>query len=281
MAGIRKGHVVISVDTEPPVCLSGTGRSTQAGPTQLTAHTQLRKRAAELQQLLRRHQLRATWAVRDPAASHVPRILTESHAVGSAPELALVGDPTWVGETAGRTRFASQLLRRIEAAHQVGCDVGALKLDGVTLESGLDLLVRHRISVVWQGLPAATSGSRETRRKSSSTGAFRPQSLRFGIWQAPSSLRFPLRGAWWRGGAARVSNRLIRQAVQQAQVAHVVLNLPSLSARDLDIVGAVLQRIRRQVEDGVLAVKTLGELGDALNQQPQRKSGQSVLRRVA
>ena len=94
-----------------------------------------------LAQLFSKYQVPATWAVADPAVSAATDRLV---AANLAHEIAILGDRTWVGREAGRTRFAKELSRRVMRGRGAGLNVSSLLLRDVELEDNLDLLARAR-----------------------------------------------------------------------------------------------------------------------------------------
>ena len=64
-----------------------------------------------------------TWAVSDPAHSAATSLILQS-AIDH--ELAILGDANWIGPTAGRTRFARELVRRVSQARATGLEVTSL-----------------------------------------------------------------------------------------------------------------------------------------------------------
>src|SRR5262245_3172406 len=91
---------------------------------ELALHQQTTQNAALLEdytdlllKLSTAYEMPFTWAVSDPAFSAAKEAIMQS----TLPqEIALLGDATWVGATAGRARFRRELSRRVSAAESQG-----------------------------------------------------------------------------------------------------------------------------------------------------------------
>src|SRR3954449_5665697 len=100
--------------------------------------------------------LPTTWAVCDPAHSAATSLIIKS-AVDH--ELAILGDGNWIGPTAGRTRFARELTRRLSQARAAGLEVTSLVPRVAPIAENIDLIVKQRISAV-VGLATPASNQR-------------------------------------------------------------------------------------------------------------------------
>src|SRR5262245_37156677 len=94
----RGGTLAISINLELEI-----GEQARMGGQGLEAVT------LKLVELFDRYQIPATWGVADPAVSAATEVIAGASADH---EIALLGESTWVGSTAGRTRFARELERR-------------------------------------------------------------------------------------------------------------------------------------------------------------------------
>jgi hypothetical protein len=180
------------------------------------------------------------------------------------------GDEAWVGPTAGRRSFATELSRRTSAARDAGLTVHALATSGSRIpRDHYDLLVKHDIRVVRQ--PESGAGRR--------AGPVTPQSLRHGVWEIPPSAVLPRRGAWWgRGvGAARSA---VRRIAAGAGIAHVVLDAAGLAIDDprLHSVENILRLISRRRDAGVIHAATLTPLAEELGRPAASVPTRSILR---
>src|SRR3954463_15433317 len=106
------GHLLITVQLDS----AATGR-------QLERHQELAGVTRRLISLADAERPPITWAVSDPAPSAATSLLLQS---AVEHEMALLGNVSWVGATAGRTRFARELVRRIMQARAAGLDVTSL-----------------------------------------------------------------------------------------------------------------------------------------------------------
>ena len=177
-------------------------------------------------------------------------------------ELAILADESWVGPGVGRTKFARELASRVESAKLSGASVHTLAINGAELTENLDLLVKHQISVV----------------RSSANRGFEPQSLRFGVWQAPVSFTLPSTGRWQFGGNEWAVNRALTRATKCSGLVHLVVSLEALcdkqEAAALERVLATVNRRRSKQQVSVLTMR-----GVVARLAPQRAaSAKSVLR---
>src|ERR1044071_511305 len=103
------GHLLITIQLDS----AATGR-------QLERHQELAGVTRRLISLADSERLPVTWAVSDPAHSAATSLILRS---AVEHEMAILGDATWVGATAGRTRFARELVRRLAQARATGLEV--------------------------------------------------------------------------------------------------------------------------------------------------------------
>src|SRR5437763_4614370 len=104
------GHLLITIQLD----------SAAAGQNQHRELPGVTRRLIALAELQR---LPVTWAVSDPAHSAATSLILQS-AIDH--ELAILGDANWVGPTAGRTRFARELVRRLTQARASGLEITSL-----------------------------------------------------------------------------------------------------------------------------------------------------------
>lgn len=213
------------------------------------------------------YEVAATWAATEPAGSDALARVRETDA-GHEP--ALLGEPTWVGLAAGRTRFAQELARRVEAATNLGITLCTLAVCHARVpREHYDLLVKHGVSVVRQ---ERTGGGR-------SLAALQPQTLRHGVWEIPSAVTLPDTGAWFGKGSVAGRNA-VRKAIALTGLAHITLNLAGLAAHDprLQAVESVLRCAARAVGRGVLRTATLGRLAHEWLAPQKNAPARSILR---
>src|SRR5882757_6958700 len=106
------GHLLITVQLDS----AATGHK-------LERHQELAGVTRRLISLADSERLPVTWAVSDPAHSAATSLILQS---AVEHEIAILGDANWVGATAGRTRFARELIRRLAQARATGLEVTSL-----------------------------------------------------------------------------------------------------------------------------------------------------------
>lgn len=220
--------------------------------------------------VLRALKLPATWAVADPVHSAATDEILASN---TKHEIAVLGDETWVGASAGRMRFAHELSRRVESARAAGYAVSTLALRGVQLEDHSDLLVKQRISAVRQA-------GIDLRNQ---TQLVRPQSVRFGVWNVSGSHGIPQTGRRWIGSGLISLRHAVNQSIRQNRVVHLVIDGPAVvddNLRALRTLERFLSYAKRQQDRGLLKVATIQQLVSRFS-QPRIKPARSVLRNAA
>ena len=214
----------------------------------------------QLLKTLRRVQIPATFSTPSPGCDG---LIEQLRAESLRHELAILGDSTWIGPDVGRTQFARELASRVETAKAHGTVVHTIAVTDAELTTNLDLLVKHRISVV---------------RSPMNTG-FQAQSLRFGVWQAPVSFTFPSKGRWPFSGTEWAITRALSRAARSHGLVHLVVELETLKdhaqAASLE---RVLTTVQRRRNKGLIAVVTMQGLVARLAPQRQADSARSVLR---
>jgi hypothetical protein len=253
------GLVVVSIDLELDIALRD-----QLGEQRLD---EVRSR---LIGLTARHGVAATWAVADPLLSAASdQVLTAS--VGH--ELAVLGDRTWIGYGAGRTRLARELARRFDGPRKVGIPVTTLTLRNVEQVLDLDLLLDHGVTAV-RG-PAVDSASLVRK--------LAPPPIRFGIWQAPTAWRIPPHAGWWISAGWR-TGREIERAIHRGGQLHLAIDAPQLiqaGAEGLTAIDRALHYIAARRAAGRLMVATLGQLAAQSLKDRSAVPTRSILRPAA
>jgi hypothetical protein len=211
----------------------------------------------------------ATWAVAEPANSPAAARLRSLAGIG---EIALLGEPSWVGQRAGRGRFARELARRVALAEASGLAVTSLVPRRVLVDDHLDLIVRHGITAV-RGVVDAGGISRRPAR---------PHPLDFGLWEVPGSLRLPGERRFVPGGGrGRHARRAIAAAAERLELYHLVVDVPALAARGraaVRTVAGVLRVATRLRREGKLKVVSLAKLAAELAAGASYCAPQAVLR---
>jgi hypothetical protein len=219
--------------------------------------------------LMDEYRLPTTWAVSDPAHSAAtPQILRSS----VAHEFAIQGDTNWLGPTAGRTRFARELSRRVAQARAVGLSVHTLATRTAAIEQDVDLIVKQQITAIARvGAPTPA------------TGAASPHALHFGVWEIPVTSTLPARSRWFSTGGWPTWRR-VRAAASNASVFHLLIDAPSLcdaGAGAQKTVAWLMERVANLRDRGTVRVETLRATAARLSAVPAVKSQRSILHRAA
>jgi hypothetical protein len=226
------------------------------------------RRLIELMDAVR---LPATWAVSDPAHSAATPLIVRSPVPH---ELAILGDPNWIGPTAGRTRFARELVRRISQARAAGLDVATLVPRTATIERHMDLIVKQRITAI----AGDADPARATRQSTA------PRALHYGVWEMPATGTLPvLRSSWW-NWSGLTTWRAIRRAARDAATYHLIIDAPSVARNRRwaeNKVSRVMRRVATLRERGLVHVETLRAAAARLSDVPAITPQQSILRRAA
>jgi hypothetical protein len=222
--------------------------------------SRLKAELAQLLATLQRVQIPATFSTPSPGSDGlIERLRAES----LRHELAILADSTWSGPRVGRTQFARELARRVEVAKAHRASVRTIAVTDTELTTNLDLLVKHRISVV----------------RSPLNMGFQPQSLRYGVWQAPVSFTMPSMGRWQFGGTEWAINRALSRAARSHGLVHLVVELEALKDQsEMASLERVLTTVQRRRNEGLVAAVTMQGLVARLAPQRQAASAQSVLR---
>jgi hypothetical protein len=216
--------------------------------------------------------LPVTWAVSDPAYSAAtPRILrsTIDH------EMAILGDENWLGMTAGRTRFARELVRRVSQARAAGIDVKSLVPRVACVDQHIDLVVKQQLTAI--------SGPDEVSNNSRLPG---PRAMHYGVWEIPITGRLPLENhrlvpALW---TSWTMWRQIRQAAAAAAMYHLVIDAPALAEHGTAATKTIPRLFRRIAElrtRGMVTVETLSVAAKRLSRVPALSPQRSILCRAA
>jgi len=255
----RTGYVLITFELDPAADELSTVR-----------HRGLADLTARLVEVLSAHRLRATWAVGDPAHSAATAAVRPA-AVDH--ELAILGDASWIGPTAGRTRFARELARRVAQARGAGIHVTSLVPRVASIQHDIDLVVKQGITAV------AGVGNECQVRVQHQT----PRALHYGVWELPVIERLPLPSSWLPGGGRSLARRL-RRAARDAATLHLVIDAPAVEragSRSERTIARVARRIASLRDRGLVRVETLGTAATRLSHVPAVVPQQSILRRAA
>jgi hypothetical protein len=252
-------NVLITVELDPI-----------ADSAQIERHRGLADLTSRLVEAFDSHRLPATWAVNDPAHSAATTLVIRS----AVPhELAILGDPNWLGPTAGRTRFARELARRVSQARAAGINVCSLVPRVESVKRHIDLVLKQQITAI-AGVdpPPQVAFPWPT-----------PHALHYGVWEIPVTARLPHRWLWFFEGGWPVY-RKVGQAVRDTATFHLSVDVPSLEQQGRRAEKSVTRlagRIARLRDRGLIRVETLGSAAARLADLPAATPQQSILRRAA
>jgi hypothetical protein len=218
------------------------------------------------------HRLPVTWAVSDPAYSAATSQIVRSPVDH---ELAILGDEKWLGLTAGRTRFARELARRVSQSRAAGIPVKTLVPRVACVDQHIDLVLKQHITAI--------SGPDEP---STDRRLPVPRAIHYGVWEFPITGRLPLENrrfvpiAWYNWSMWRE----IRYAATAAAMYHLVIDAPALAENGPGAIKTVARLFRRIAElrsRGGVVVETLSAAANRLSTVPALSPQQSILRRAA
>jgi len=252
------GSLLITVELDPVA----NGHSVER-------HRGLAAITSRLAEVLQAHRLPATWAVGDPAHSAA----TSTVLVSEVPhEMAVLGDPSWLGPTAGRTRFARELARRITQARKANIPLSALVPRVASVQEDIDLVVK-------QGIQAVAGVGQPTGRRFQLPPT---RALHYGVWEMPVSAKLPAASSWLVSGG-RALLRQIRRAARDSAMFQLVIDAPTIEALDPKAektIAWLMARVAQLRDRGMLRVETLGAAAARLSDVPARSPQQSILRQA-
>lgn len=254
----RVGHFLVTVLLEPV-----------ADVRSFEAHRELANISRQLIALMDSRRMPATWAVSDPAHSAATPLILRSPVDH---EMAILGDPNWLGPTAGRTRFARELTRRVSQSRAAGLTVTSLVPRVASIERHIDLVVKQRITAI-SAVPAQPS-SRQVAA---------PRALHYGVWELPTTGVLPLCSTWFSSGSWSTW-RQIRRSVGDAATYHLMIDAPAIAVagrRAEKTVAWLMRHVAELRDRGLLRVETLRSAAARLADVPARSPQKSILRRAA
>lgn len=251
-------NVLVTVELDPVADSHSTER-----------HRGLAELTKRLVDSFNTHRLPATWAVNDPAHSAATSLVVRSPI---AHEMAILGDPNWLGTTAGRTRFARELARRVSQARASGITIRSLVPRVESVKPHIDLVIKQQIIAI-SAVESPASGS----------GWPAPNALHYGVWEIPVADRLPRRWLWFfEGGWSAL--RKMRRASRDAATFHLVVDAPALvheGARAQSSITWLARQIARLRDRGLVQVETLGAAAARLADRPAATPQRSILHRAA
>src|SRR5262245_55987289 len=215
------------------------------------------------------HRLPATWAVNDPAHSAATSLVIRS---GVQHELAILGDPNWLGPTAGRTRFARELARRVTQARATGINVCSLVPRVESVKRHIDLVIKQQITAI-AGVELFPTASPFPA----------PHALHYGVWEIPVAVRLPRRSLWmFEGGWSAL--RKVRRASRDKATFHLSIDAAALEQaghRAQKSVAWLAGKIAKLRDRGLIRIETLGTAAARLADLPSVTPQRSILHRAA
>jgi hypothetical protein len=233
----------------------------------LDRHRGLAKVTEQLFEMFNRHDLPATWAVGDPAHSAAAGLVAASK---TKHDLALLGDQYWIGKTAGRTRFARELARRVSQSHTAGIETVTLVPRVASVAEHIDLVVKH-------GIRAVVSTSEATAKRAPIAG---PRAMHYGVWEFAATERLPLKSSWIPGGGWKLF-RTISRAARDAASFHLVIDAAAVESAGRSATNSIerlTRRIAKLRDRGLVQVETLGAAAERLSDRPVATPQRSILR---
>jgi hypothetical protein len=249
------GHLNITVQLDPP-----------AEDRKIERHQELADVARQLIATMDAARLRATWAVSDPAHSAATSLVLKS---AVEHELAILGDANWVGPTAGRTRFARELARRVSQSRAAGFQITTLVPSVASIDEHIDLVVKQGITAV-AGMKAPPDNQQVGE----------PRALHYGVWELPVIASLPLKSSWF-GSNKRSVWRSIRRIATDAGTYHLLIDAAAIAASGrsaLAEVGWLCDRVATLRERGIMRVETLRTTAARLSAVPAVSPQRSILR---
>jgi hypothetical protein len=184
-----------------------------------------------------------------------------------------LGDPNWLGTTAGRTRFARELARRVSQARSAGIHVRTLVPRVESVKRHIDLVIKQQITAV--------AGVEAPRQDTFPWTV--PRALHYGVWEMPVTDSLPRRSLWIFEGGRSVL-RKIRRAARDAATFHLRIDVPRLDEEGGRAQRSAMWLIRHVAalrDRGIIQVETLGAAAARLSDLPTASPQQSILRRAA
>ena len=258
---IEKSHGILVLSVEVQVGVNQTA---------LGQHRRLNQVAKRLLSLLDKRALPATWAVPQPASSSVVEDVVGSRV---AQEIAILGDPSWVGQDVDHNITDHELDARILCARERSLCVSSLVLSGADLP--------RRISPLRQKGITAVCGPMSHRRQRRHL----PVSKCDGVFYQTPAASVPMQANWFSlRSDTRRSRQVIRRLIVQGGLAVVAIRANHLIDRHdggAGVLASFFDECQQGVESAKLKVLTLAEASSryalATDPEPMR----SILRPAA
>lgn len=229
----------------------------------LERHQELAIVARQMIATMDRGRIPATWSVNDPAYSAATSLILKS---AVEHEIALLGHASWVGPTAGRTRFARELSRRIAQARCAGLDVKTFAPSVASIEGQIDLIVKQNITAI--------AGLKRSLRPSDGARA-----LHYHVWEVPVTATLPTKAGWF-NSARRGLYRRIERSASEAGTFHLLIDATAFAADNHDqaLVTWLMERVATLRDRGLVRIETLSQTAARLSDVPAVSPQRSILR---
>ncbi len=228
---------------------------------------------ARMLDILAKHQVSATWALSDPAASPLAASI---RAMRAGHEIAIAASASWAAPIVPRVRFGRELAARTIAARAVGLDLSSLVIKTPDLGDHYDLVFKQGLTAVRLGSPS---------QNHSLSRRVQPATPRFGLWTFGVWCWLPGRSRLWAGGGGgRTARAAIDRAAGQPSLAQLAIDLQGMIDRGsaaVRILERVLARAASHRRQGRLEIITLAESSRRLTTQCTSKPSRSILRPAA
>ena len=230
-----------------------------------------------------RHQVSATWAFGDPSASSaLGRLLS----VVPSQEVALLAESHWLGGTTTRGDLARGLSQRLNDLHALGQRSTTLAFVEGELGKDWDLAVKYGITALCHLSSGESETSSPVRGRQSPASRQRayaqPRAVRFGLWDFPAAMNFPVKSGFFALAAASLRARQgIDRAIAEQGVFHLVIDGLEYCAGGSGVqrvLERVLQHVDRRRQQGVLQSVSIGEAATQLSRPRQSTPAHSILR---
>ena len=218
---------------------------------------------ARIHEILRRHEIRAMWSFEFEA--HQNGI---EYIAASASDYGVLASEAWAHPTGDRTRFARELLARINRASELDIKPIALAVPMNHAPSHYDLMVKHQLAII----------RTRTDKISGLAQSLQPRLARYGIWEAEPTFVLPVTSRWTLPWTAR---RLLQRAIDGHQMVHVAANVAAMSQNataSLSSLEYVLTLASARREAGSLQMVSARELLEIYSPRRERVLSRSVLR---
>lgn len=268
----QSGILIVSVDLD--------SRATRGSLETRLSHEAIIKSIAPV---FARHQISGTWAFSDPAASPALGRLTS---VVPKQEVALLAAAAWLGTSESRGQLARGLAERLGALRDAGHESTTLAVTDGALGDEWDMATKQGITALCQLQPLERETGTPVRARhgqlARSRGCAQPRAVRFGLWDFPAAMNFPLKSSFFSLAAASLRARqAIDRAIEEQAIYHIVIDGLEYCAGGSGVQRAferVLQHVDRRRQQGLLQAASVREAAAYLSRPRQATPSHSILR---